>query len=258
MTRRRSIRRPRRPGPSCRPARARRNWPAAAGRRRRSARGGTGRRAGARARRPTRTAARARSAARTTSSVAARPARPRTSGRSRGRRRRRCRRTAGARACARPGSSRCAGRVGASCSRDVRPGSTPRVVAPSSSLPSNSSWSPRQMPRNGRSRSTQSRIGSTRPRRARRAIAGAAAPTPGTTIASASRRPLRVARDGDRGADGGQRLLDAHEVARPVVDDRDPRPCVARRSPERRPSSRRPRPAAGPARRPPAARGRGP
>jgi hypothetical protein len=32
-----------------------------------------------------------------------------------------------------------------------------------------------------------------------------------------------VASHGDRRANRGQRLLDAHEVARPVVDDRDPR-----------------------------------
>ena len=34
---------------------------------------------------------------------------------------------------------------------------------------------------------------------------------------------LRVARDDDRGTDGDQRLVDAHEVAGAVVDDRDER-----------------------------------
>ena len=43
------------------------------------------------------------------------------------------------------------------------PARTPRVSAPSSSLPSNSSCRPRQMPRNGRSAASQARIGSTRP-----------------------------------------------------------------------------------------------
>ena len=62
------------------------------------------------------------------------------------------RRTAGARASARPGSSRCAGSVGASSRRDSAAGQHSRGwSAPSSSLPSNRSWSPRQIPRNGRS-----------------------------------------------------------------------------------------------------------
>ena len=54
----------------------RRSWRAAAGRRRRCARGGTGRRAAARARRPRRTVARASVAARIAAVVRARPASP--------------------------------------------------------------------------------------------------------------------------------------------------------------------------------------
>ena len=94
-----------------------------------------------------------------------RAARPRTSGRSRSPRRPRCRRTRGA---SRSGSTWFQpmwGSVGASTRRTVRPGRTPSVSAPSSSLPSNRSWSPRQMPRNGRSAAIQARIGSTNPAR---------------------------------------------------------------------------------------------
>ena len=149
----------------------------------------------------------------------------RTSGRSRSRRRPRCRRRADAAASARPGSSRCAGgsarpRSGPSARR-----TTPSVVAPSSSLPSNRSCRPRQMPRNGRPAAIQARIGPVRPRRSSRPMAGSAAPTPGTTSASAptQRRP-RSRASVDVGADGGQRLVDADEVAGAVVDDGDPGP----------------------------------
>ena len=78
------------------------------------------------------------------------------------------------RARARPGSSRCAA---ASARRRAGPSAraaTPSVGAPSSSLPSNRSWSPRQMPEErpvGREPAPGS--GSTRPCASSRSIAGA-------------------------------------------------------------------------------------
>ena len=146
----------------------------------------------------------------------------RTSGRSRSRRRRGCRRTAGGRGAARPGSSRCAAGSGRPRAGPCGPASTPSVSAPSSSLPSNRSWSPRQIPRYGRSAAIQARIGSTRPpaaqpvhRRRRRPDAR----DDEQVGARRARRPTR--RDRDVGADRRERLLDADEVARAVVDDGD-------------------------------------
>ena len=104
----------------------------------------------------------------------------------------RSRRTARARGSARPGSSRCAG-------GSVRPRGGPSgPTGPRASrrrprrCASKSSCRPRQMPRNGRS--PRARPGSARRGRdaSRRAIAGAAAPTPGTTSASAPRMASRV------------------------------------------------------------------
>ena len=112
--------------------------------------------------------------------------RRRTSGRSRSRRRRGSRR--------RPGDPTPLDLVPADVRQRRRAGEadgsagagSPRVSAPSSSLPSNRSCSPRQIPRYGRSDAIQSRIGSTNPPARRRSIAGAAAPTPGTTSRSGS------------------------------------------------------------------------
>ena len=103
------------------------------------------------------------------------------------------------RVAGRPGSSRCAAGSGHPASRDVRPGRTPRVAAPSSSLPSNRSWSPRQMPRNGRSAAIQSRIGSTRPAAPGAPSPGPPRPTPGHDERIGVRRPASPSRAiGDR------------------------------------------------------------
>jgi len=105
----------------------------------------------------------------------------------------------------------------------LRPaGSTPSVAAPSSSLASKRSCIPRQMPRKGRSPVAHARMGVVRPRRARRAIAGAAAPTPGTMSPTAPSRS--AARWRPRPPSGhAQRLVDADEVAGAVVDNGDSR-----------------------------------
>ena len=158
---------------------------------------------------------------------------------------------------ARPGSSRCAAASARPRGRTVRPGRTPSVSAPSSSLPSNSSWSPRQMPRYGRSAAIQARIGSTKPPARSRSIAGAAAPTPGTTSRSGSAISAAVAARWT-GADRAQRLLDRRGCRR-----RSRRPRRAGRPGGRRvtrasPWSRRRRRAAGPARMRRGARGRAP
>ena len=161
---------------------------------------------------------------------------------------------------ARPGSSRCGGASARPRGGRVRPGRTPSVVAPSSSLPSKSSWRPRQIPRNGRSSAIQRRIGSTSP-------AAPAAPWRAPPLRRRARRARRR-RGGRRGpspgrrrTDGHQRLIDADEVARAVVDDREPRPRRAGRdAPLTRASpSSRPLPGdADPARRRRGAPGRAP
>ena len=78
--------------------------------------------------------------------------------------------------------------------------------------------------------------------RSRRAIAGAAAPTPGhDERVGAARAPRRRGRRATSAPDGRQRLLDADEVAGAVVDDGDARSRpVIRASPwsRRRPSRR--------------------
>ena len=167
--------------------------------------------------------------------------RRRTSGRSRSRHRRRSHRTAGAARCDRPGSSRCA-----AASAHPRGGSSgrataPSVVAPSSSLPSNSSCSPRQMPRNGRSSASQARSGSVRPRASRRAIAGCGGADTRDDDRVGTAEALRVP-DLDRvRADRRERLVDTHQVAGAVVDDGDARAGRHSRTPfvEATPTRRR-------------------
>ena len=105
----------------------------------------------------------------------------------------------------------------------MRPGRSPSVWRRPRRCPRTGAGGPRQIPRNGRPAASQARIGSARPCRSRRAIAGAAAPTPGTTSASAPRERLGVAGDDDVGADRVERLVDADEVAGAVVDDGDAR-----------------------------------
>ena len=100
----------------------------------------------------------------------------------------------------------------------------PDVVAPSSSLRSKRSWSPRQIPRNGRSAAIQSRMGldeavpgETRHGRRRRSDTRH---DHGIDVAQA------FAVVGDQPAlraDRPERLVDADQVAGAVVDDRDPR-----------------------------------
>ena len=68
----------------------------------------------------------------------------------------RSRRTPGGRGGAPPGSSRCGEPSGARRAARSDPAGR-RASAPSSSLPSNSSWRPRQIPRNGRPASIQRR-----------------------------------------------------------------------------------------------------
>ena len=53
-------------------------------------------------------------------------------------------------------------------------------------------------------------------------MAGPAAPTPGTIRRVGTTQRLGVARDRDRRADARQGLVDAHQVARAVVDDGQP------------------------------------
>ena len=78
-------------------------------------------------------------------------------------------------------------------------------------------------------------IGSTKPPARSRSIAGAAAPTPGTTSRSAPSISSPLVAQAHVGAGGAQRLVDRHEVARAVVHDDDERPAARRcaRSSER-------------------------
>ena len=117
------------------------------------------------------------------------------------------------------------GRRGASLEHLGPAGQDAEVSAPSSSLPSNSSCSPRQIPRYGRSARSQPRIGSSRPyrREARHGRAGGADPGHDEPVDAAS--VGRRAGEDDVGADRLQALADADEVAGAVVDDRDPRPA---------------------------------
>ena len=113
------------------------------------------------------------------------------------------------------------GSVGASSRRTVRPGSTPSVWAPSSSEPSNRSWSPRQMPRNGRSAATQARIGSTSRRRGG-APSRARPPRRGRRAGPRRRSRRRWSRCRPRRRSCTP--VDRHEVAGAVVHDDDERP----------------------------------
>ena len=129
------------------------------------------------------------------------------------------------------------GRVGAPSSRTVRPGRRPSVSAPSSSLPSNRSWSPRQIPRNGRSAPDPcaDRLDESLGARG----GPSPAPPPRRRARRAGRRrpgPAGLGGDVDLRADGRERLADAHQVARAVVDDRD-----ADRIGRRRPADAHPR-----------------
>ena len=243
MTRRRSIRRPPRPELSCRHARARRSWPAAAGRRCRSVRGGTGRRAAARAPPRIRTAARARCGRgpRPPRPVAGTPANEWTKYRSA--------------PSAMPSNSGCSrvrstwfqpmcGRVGASCEpgraarEDAEGGRAVLVAAVEQQLEPEADAQERPIPLDP----VADRVDQAGPRQARhRRRRG---PDARHDQRVGVPQAALVARHGDGGADSGQRLLDAHEVARPVVDDRDPRAVRSRRrSPERSLRGRHPVPA---------------
>ena len=111
----------------------------------------------------------------------------RTSARGRRPRSRRARRSAPTRARRSRGSSRCAAAAGLQ-PRDASRAGCPRPRAPSCSVEdSNSSCIPRQIPSSGTPAAARSINCSPRPVRSRLRIASGNAPTPGRTIADASR-----------------------------------------------------------------------
>ena len=93
------------------------------------------------------------------------------------------------------------------------------------------------MPRNGRSAAIHALSGLVRPWPSSRVIAGPAAPTPGTTTASAPARSDAALRNPDVGAHGRQRLVNAHEVAGPVVNHRHEGPRWPTARPPTHPSA---------------------
>ena len=114
------------------------------------------------------------------------------------------------------------GSVGASSRRTVRPLRIPSVFAPSSSLVSNRSWRPRQIPRNGRPAASQAadRLGQTMAveachRRFRGADAGH------DQRVGARGVPRRRGRRVTSAPTVVERLVDADEVAGAVIDDGD-------------------------------------
>ena len=148
---------------------ARRSWRAGAGRRGRSARDGTGVRPAGPARPLRRTSRRARSR----QGRGRRSAGPRRrNGRSRSRPRRRSRRRGDGRAVVEPGSSRCgAGGAPARVGRSGRPGRRASPRRPRRTRRTGAAG-PGRSRGTGRSAAIQSRIGSSRPRRRMRAMAG--------------------------------------------------------------------------------------
>src|SRR5437867_686251 len=86
-------------------------------------------------------------------------------------------------------------RAGSAAKRTTRPGRMPRpATGPNSSLSSNRSCMPRQMPRKGRPERIACRTGSTRPSRVRFAMQAPKAPTPGRTTPGAAALPRIVHR----------------------------------------------------------------
>ena len=106
--------------------------------------------------------------------------------------------------------------------RRTSPWSQPRQSAGPSSLCSNSTWRPMQIPRNGtRSSSTRARSGSSSSDSSSEASVARAAPTPGRMIRSTSASAVGVGDESGVEPEAVERVHHARGVAGPVVDDAD-------------------------------------